>query len=283
MPSVAAALRYAEGLGWPVFPVGPDCRRPLTEHGVKDASSSPPVVRDLWRAHPDANIALACGERSGVFALDVDCKGADGFATLSALEARHGALPVTWRQSTPSGGAHLLFRQPDRKLRNRVGFAPGLDVRTDGGSIALSPSRKPVGAYRWVVTPVPCEEPPEAPLWLLELIDPPPPPRPKVEPLRVTSSDRAYRYVVSAVRAECDYLSKMPPHSGRNLQLFKSAANLGGLVAIGLAPQDAVERALEAAAHDCGLLAEDGAHQVRQTIASGLRAGLANPREVTFG
>jgi hypothetical protein len=34
------------------------------------------------------------------------------------------------------------------------------------------------------------------------------------------------------------------------------------------------------AAHECGLLHDDGHHQVMATIRSGARAGLQNPRKI---
>ena len=86
------------------------------------------------------------------------------------------------------------------------------------------------------------------------------------------------RYVEKALDNECGRIATL--RSGRNVQLFKSAANLGQLVGAGLLPQDIAETALEQAAVDCKLWAEDGAHSVRQTIASGMRKGISNPREV---
>lgn len=279
-PSVLdQALDYAEYLGFAVFPVGPDCRVPRCAHGYKDASKDPDAIRALWAASPDANVALSAGPVSGVFVLDVDVKELDGRQSMVDMQARNAQLPRTWTAATPSGGWHLFFAHPDRELRNRVGFLPGLDIRAAGGSVALAPSEKANGRYRWLINPF-TEALANAPAWLLDLIDPPAATRPNVPPLRVSSSERAARYVTAAVDGECRDLACMGPGTGRNARLFQAAANLGELVGAGLLPQDLAERALEAAAHDCGLTKEDGAHAVRMSIASGMKRGLSNPREV---
>lgn len=59
-----------------------------------------------------------------------------------------------------------------------------------------------------------------------------------------------------------------------------ASANLGQLVGADLLPQAAAERALLQAAGECGLVSEDGTRAVLATIASGMKKGVANPREV---
>jgi len=292
----AAAVDYGSLLKWFVFPVGPDCRVPWTGdretkgHGYKDAQREPDAIRALWRGRR-TNIALACGPHSGVVVLDVDCKdGALGYDSLRYLEDRFGALPPTWAATTPSGGRHVYFRHPERALRNRVGLyvpeadgdktrLPGLDVRAAGGSVALPPSRKGDLAYRWLVDPADDVPLADLPDWLADIFDPPPPPRRPPEPIRMTALDRVARYVAAAINAECRDLAAMS-RGGRNQRLFQAAANLGEFVGAGLLAQTVAEDALEAAAADCGVWSEDGAHVCRATIASGMTKGIASPREV---
>ena len=281
-----AALAYALRLGWRGFPVAGDCRSPIKgtgfEHGCHTATNDPAEIERRWSLHPTANIALATGTGSGVFVLDVDVKALDGRTTLAVLEDENGWLPETWTARTPSGGQHIYFRQPvNRALRNRVGFAPGLDVRTDGGSVALPPSRRPDGLYMWTTPPSACPVA-EAPEWLLELIDPPEPARTPRPPLPVQSVDRTTRYVERALDGECAAVMSMAAHTGRNVRLFQAAANLGELCGAGLLPEQIAESALEDAAAACGLIRDDGLHSVRASIRSGLRRGQANPREVSF-
>lgn len=293
-----AAASYAEILGFAVFGVAADCRVPIKvegqyEHGCHDATKDPAEVRRRWTRHPRANIAVACGPDSGVFVLDIDSKGGvDGYASLAELERLNGALPASWVAATPSGGEHRYFRFPvGWELRNKVGLRvyhpdgsrtiyAGLDIRAAGGSAALPPSVKPTGRYRWRAEPG--DHPlADAPEWLLKLaIDPPPPPRRPPAPLRVSELDRAARYVAAAVDGECGFLATMKANTGRNQRLFQAAANLGEFVGAGLLPMAMAERALESAATECGLAQEDGIYSVRQTIASGMRKGMMNPREV---
>jgi hypothetical protein len=266
----------AQGLA--VFPVREDCRRPFTKHGYKDATKYPEDVEALWLLHPGANIAVACGAASGAFVLDVDVKcGKNGRHTLAALEAVHGELPWTWRTRTPSGGLHFWFRQPALRLKNRVGFLPGLDVRTDGGSVVVPPSRRVDGVYQWEASPWSCDLA-EAPGWLLDEIAPP-------LAARIASpwpdgplSCCAPRYVVAVVNGECTDLAAMAPNSGRNTRLFKAAARIGEFVAASRIPVELAERELEAAADTCGLIRDDGRRAVLATIKSGLQRGMSNPR-----
>ncbi len=274
-----AAKLYAERYRFAVFPIAEDCRRPLTPHGFKDAAKDAGDVEALWRRHPEANIAVACGAASGAFVIDVDVKTANGFRTLSELEATHGALPATWRTRTPSGGCHFWFRQPARTLRNRVGFVPGIDVRTDGGSVAAPPSHRSDGDYAWEVVPSDCPIA-DAPEWLLSLIDPPQALRLPHRPIQTRGLDRLARYVAAAIDDECAELAAMAPNTGRNLRLFVAAARLGELVGAGLAPAEYVEEALRAAAAACGLSQEDGPRAVVATIRSGFARGVRQPRGV---
>ena len=295
-----AAVGYASRLGFSVFLVAADCRTPIKaegwfEHGCHDATADPEEIGRRCTRYPEANIALACGEPSGVFVLDVDAKGqVDGFASLALLEVDFGPLPRSWRVTTPSGGEHRYFRQPiGRRLRNRVGLRtygadgqrtdyPGLDIRTTGGSVALPPSAKLAGVYRWADHPTALALA-DAPEWLLKLAEDAPPPVRERPPLRLQSADKAARYVERAIEAECGAVGSMAPNTGRNLRLFQASANLGELIAAGLVGRDLVERALEQAAIDCSLHADDGGWDgVRKTIASGLARGLQRPREVSL-
>jgi putative DNA primase/helicase len=291
---LVAALDYAERLAWRVFPVAADGRSPMVKRGCHAASADPEQVSRWWSAHPAANIGLATGPDSGVLALDLDRKGeVDGLAQLEELQAEFGALPETLRSTTPSNGVHLLFRFPiGVSPANRVGLKryaedatrtvyPGIDVRAAGGSIRLPPSRKGDGCYAWASEPAVAALAP-VPRWLLALMLSEPPVRLRAGPLRLSSADRAARYVCSAVDRECGAVASTPANTGRNLRLFQAAANLGELVGAGLLPQGVAESALEGAAYECGLVREDGLGAVRASIASGMNRGIAKPREVAL-
>lgn len=275
-----AAIAYATDLGWHLFPVAADCRAPLVGGGCHAATSEGNQL-SAWFSD-GANVSLATGNRSGVFALDIDVKHVDGLETLAVLEDENGWLPETWESETPSGGRHLFFRQPERALRNRVNFAPGLDVRTTGGSVALPPSRKHQGPYRWRRSPWSVSLA-DAPHWLLNIIDPPALARVPAAQFRPASLDRAALYVAAIVESECEAVAQVPRNAGRNHRLFIAAARLGELVAGGALHQSVAEGALEHAAHDNGLVREDGRRMVMATITSGLKRGMESPRSVEVG
>src|SRR5215471_3116239 len=65
--------------------------------------------------------------------------------------------------------------------------------------------------------------------------------------------------------------------TGRHWLVLQKARAAGGLVASGLLGEDAVSRALFAAAQSNGLVADDGEHAVRRVIADGLSHGKAEP------
>jgi hypothetical protein len=272
-----AAYRLA-AIGLSVFPVRADCRRPFTKHGYKDAAKYPEDVEFLWRLHPAANIAVACGAASRAFVLDVDVKGAkNGRHTLAALEAVHGALPWTWRTRTPTGGLHFWFRQPALRLNNLVGFMPGLDVRTDGGSAVVPPSRRDDGVYTWEVSPWSCDLA-ETPDWLLDMIAPAPQACPKPVYIPSGSIDRMSRYAAAVINGECREVAACARGS-RNDRLFRASARVGDLVGTGLIPRAMAEFELSQAAISCGLVADDGDRAVLETIRSGLNRGAARPRD----
>jgi hypothetical protein len=152
---LSAALDYARR-GYKVIPLHtpddgrcscrhPDCDRqgkhPRTKRGVLDATTDEGVIRSWWWSWPDANIGLAMG--GGRCAVDVD-----SWAALEVWEAEHGALPAGPRQTTGRGEHRLC--SCNGGIRNRVRFAPGLDIRSDGGYIVVAPSLHVSGKrYEW--------------------------------------------------------------------------------------------------------------------------------------
>ena len=202
-----AALDYVRTLNWSVFPCRARDKVPLTTHGVKDATKDPSIIHAWWTQWPDANVAVPAGEVNGFFVLDVDeHDGVSGNATLAHLEQEHGKLPLTVEQCTPSGGKHLLFRSNGTTIRNSAGkLGPGLDVRSDGGYIIVSPSIGQNGArYRWLRTPGPGQTSiADAPPWLLDLLAGPKPIASPAPPTLVATQSRlASPYAQAALEKE---------------------------------------------------------------------------------
>lgn len=170
-----SALDYITTRGWAVFPCFPRSKTPATGHGLKDAVADREAALDLWEAVwrkwriPSArfNIAVATGEQSGIFVLDID--GEKGTRALTQLENVHGALPDTLTSLTRRG-RHLYFRHPGRPIRNsQAKLGEGLDIKGDGGAAMLPPSVHPSDRtfrYGWVDPAAPIAP---APDWLVDL------------------------------------------------------------------------------------------------------------------
>ena len=132
------ALKYAD-LGWPVFPLAPGKKTPITKSGVKDATVDKLVLSSWWEKWPDANIGLACGKGSGVWVVDIDINEAKGINGFTSLREAGCTNQATVSQYTPRGGLHLLFTATDPP-RNKNSFLPGVDIRGEGYYIVLAPS-----------------------------------------------------------------------------------------------------------------------------------------------
>lgn len=270
-PSLADAALALAKRTVPVFPLMPRAKTPATEHGFHDATCDVEQVRAWWAENPRFNIGAATGHR--FWAIDID--GPEGAAQLAELECVNGKLPLTIEQRTPRG-RHLLFVPPSdgvviRCSASRV--APHVDVRALGGFLCMAPSIHPSGArYAWVrngargfATPPP---------WLIERALPPaPPPRNSVEPVR-PPADLA-RYVARAIASELADLEQAP-EGQRNDRLNKTAFCIGRFVGSGAVPTEWAAIELERRGIALGLRPAE----VRATVASGLAAGSAQPREL---
>jgi hypothetical protein len=135
----------------------------------QDGLPSEKAVQGWFRRWPNANLSVVTGASSGIVVLDVDSEHG-GAVALAALETRHGELPPTVESVTGGGGRHFYFAHPGHEVRNRAGFAPGLDMRGDGGVIIVPPSIHPSGEpYRWCEGRSPHEcALARLPIWLLE-------------------------------------------------------------------------------------------------------------------
>ena len=144
-----AALGYLKR-GWAVVPASERAKRPIVRW--QRYQHEMPTEKQLigwYERWPQANLAVVTGRISGIVVVDIDPRHG-GAESLAMMEARHGALPETVESVTGGGGRHVYFAYPGREVRNRVGLAPGIDMRGDGGCIIVPPSVHPSGKrYRW--------------------------------------------------------------------------------------------------------------------------------------
>jgi len=147
-PLLRAALAYAARLGWPVFPIHPRAKNPLSAHGHKDATIDEQIIREWWGKHPNANIGVPTGVKFWV--LDIDPRHG-GDESLEALVVRHTALTDTIQQMTGGGGKQYFWALPrEGKIGCHTGVWPGIDIKGEGGYVLLPPSIHPSGKpYVW--------------------------------------------------------------------------------------------------------------------------------------
>ena len=159
---IEAALEYIKE-GFKVFPVRLD-KKPLTEHGLKDATQTQQGVKEYWTKWPDAGIGIVT---DNIIVLDFDAKSG-GLSSLEIIQKNFG-LPDTRIHGTGGGGFHYIYLNPNgTNIRNatRLGGYPGVDLRANGGYIVVPPSHHPSGNDYYIY----CYTPPAiAPQWLMTM------------------------------------------------------------------------------------------------------------------
>jgi hypothetical protein len=139
LPDAAALLAEA---GLPVFPCRAGQKRPLTRHGLLDATTDRDQVAAWWRRWPAANVGLPTGRASGVVVLDVDVRtSGSGFPTFTALTRQGLAAGWAGLVFTPSGGLHAYY-PAGGSVRSWQVADRHVDFRGDGGYVVVPPSRQ---------------------------------------------------------------------------------------------------------------------------------------------
>jgi hypothetical protein len=139
-----AARIYADKFGLAVFPVVPRGKKPLTQNGVKNATTVPEHIDRMWAEWPNANIGIDC---TGLVVVDFDEPGAE--EALRAFETEFRS-PITPMARTGKGGFHLYFRSSE-PIKNSVRqFRNNVDIRSAGGYVVAPPSVHENGnRYEW--------------------------------------------------------------------------------------------------------------------------------------
>ena len=132
-----AALAYA-GNGYPVFPVVPGAKVPLTKHGFHDATLDDDQIEQWWNEHPDANIGLAT---KGLLVVDIDGSANEWLTPERSLKAISGDS-AAWgcdmarylaRRLLFLADSHVSESEFDAKQKTAVRF-----VRDRGGRVSLN-------------------------------------------------------------------------------------------------------------------------------------------------
>jgi hypothetical protein len=246
------------------------------------------IIRKWWGMWPDSVTGIDLA-KTGLVVLDGDRHGGpDGVEALSQLFKEHrldaSAIPMV---VTQGHGRHAWFKQPtdvdplgnrDKAVRDA-----GINVRGHGGFVVAPGSRLSNGGdyIRLPGTPSTLESfkngsIPILPPALVELLRAPKAPQ-QTNNILPPSGSREQSYAEAALRNQANALAAMPPESGRNNELNTAALKLGHQVAAGRIDQAAVEQALYRASEANGLIRDTSPSAVRNTISSGLKAGMTEP------
>jgi hypothetical protein len=266
------ALVYARR-GWPVFPITPQEKRPLTRlapHGFKNATTGEDQVSRWWDEEPEANIGLATGVAFDV--LDID-SGFDGFAALDAAKPP-GAPDFDGPTCTTGKGHHVYLAVTG--VGNKASFIPGIDWRGRGGYVIAPPSIHPSGRrYEWILPGEPEREIGAVPAWLRELLEPA---RPGQSPWPANhgfnhADHAAGAYGRRALESEVAKVA-LAVEGTRNATVNEAAFALGRLVSGGELDGGRAFDALLTAGTRSGLSEQECVN----TIKSGMAAGARQPR-----
>lgn len=275
-----AAREYAER-GWPVFPVRTDiAKKPHIKEWPTAASTDPDQIARWWKRWPEANVAIVTGARSGVVAIDLDGDEVGGDA-YGALICEQGSPGPDWctdgasmRTGRDEGGWRLLFRIPEGVTIRKGLLAPGVEFMGNGGSATMPPSLHASGRrYVWRDEVPPRGLPELAPKWVALMAPPVESRRPVTLPARASFEGGGTSYGLAALRGELERLAGAAEGT-RNHTLNTAAFAVGSLAAAGHLDLSLATQALAEVAIEIGL----GRDEATQTLESGLRAGLQNPR-----
>ena len=287
----AAALSHAREHGWTLVPLKPGTGLPARKWAHVTSTPASAIAAHWPSAQHNPGILTG---PSSLIVIDLDDLAGHGTAlppewtdlgvthgtdVLAVLAERAGQpVPVTYTVTTWRNGRHLYFAAPDgAEIRNSAGrIGPMIDVRGRGGLVVGAGSIRDGRPYELKDD----RDPAPLPSWLAALASQPrsEPRRPAAaDPVTVTRDVTHGSYGAAALRAEAAILSAAE-RGTRNDALNRSAFALGQLVGSGDLTESEVTATLMAAAEAIGLVADDGTAQCERTIASGLAAGIGQPR-----
>lgn len=252
MATLGEALALAE-LGQYLFPVNM-MKKPLTRHGVYDASRDVATIRTWFDTYPDPQMAVATGSGLCVVDLDAHPGQPDGRKTYQGFGIGDMGEPISL---TPHGEHHWF--STEQELGNgtsRIG--PGIDHRGKGGYVLVPDSQTLDGPYLWL-RPLSRDGIPDMPHDLVERLTKQPDDTRPGEWLPATSVDATIRRLRCATEGT------------RNDTLNLCAYLCGRLIATGNADETTARSLLLETALAIGLTEREA----RATIKSGLGDGMA--------
>jgi hypothetical protein len=267
---------------------------------------------DAWQStHPTSiNTGILCGS---VSAVDIDIRDPEAAAAVEAmLWDLLGTRSLIRFGMAPKRAAIFRTDRPFRKLVTAIFIGPnGIEHKTEilglGQQIIISGIHPDTGRpYAWhggAPSTVPYADLPELtehqareiigkaegimraqPGWIEKKkpakangATPPPPPPPGHNPeFAALYGSRGQAYAIAALQGAAAEVAGLAV-GGRNDRVNALAFRFGTMVARGWLDRSIVADVLFDAAVACGLVRDDGAHQTRSTIASGLGKGMLQP------
>ena len=168
-------------------------KAPRSKGGFLAATRDPVQIAEWWGQWPGALVGMNLAG-AGLIAVDLDRHGGpDGVAEWQPLAALYGFdVALHPRVSTPGNGQHIYFKRAEgMAISNRTGaLPPGIDIRCAGYTIAPRCILPDGREYERVEGSLELTlDIPEAPDWLVDMIDAPAMARPQHDELPVVPLD----------------------------------------------------------------------------------------------
>lgn len=252
-------------MNFKIFPCGKAAtgeKFPLINGWATKASSDPLQIKTWQDQYRDriAGWGLPTGSINNLWVLDIDVKGEkNGFEYLNRKGIQ---LPTTMYQRTPSGGAHLFFKNnPSLNLRNTVNKDLGIDSRGEGGFV-------------WIYN-ISNDPPIDIPNWALEIVQKPvnhiDPNQTNTYSIEPTIALERFNTSINAIRNA--------GQGERNNILNTHSYIIGQLVSANAVPAQYAWDEVTKAALSIGLTP----HEIQATTQSGFKGGASHPLTHPFG
>ena len=275
MPSklASAAVEYGDQ-GIAVMPCVENGKKPALSRTGKEHSiavNDSDQIQQWWTKNPQYNIGIACTPNR-LAVIDID-----GEAGVTWIHENALPMPQTWTAVT-GRGHHYYYRWPPGLQIKTCQIAPKLEIRAAGAYVIAPPSIHPNGnIYQWALKHRTWDNLPILPS---EWVTLQPPLVPGTVENRFLDNVKTLKSLTTTNTVALKRLDGLSRHlaatlkGGRHQALYTIARTLGQLVASGHLTEYVIHNSLFDAAATNGLLAEDGDHNITQTINDGISKGI---------